>query len=138
MDTRKQPGRGLRLLLRLQNVTPLVLQTAVLQRLSPRQIALMAPHTEPHRLRVLIQALPVELLAQTGADVASCIELSCRVHRGGGLGRELIYLSGYLRVAASLGREPGLERLLTHGRVSLAAARALHSSVELDDDGDVI
>lgn len=65
MDTRKQPGRGLRLLLRLQNVTPLVLQTAVLQRLSPRQIALMAPHTEPHRLRVLIQALPVELLALT-------------------------------------------------------------------------
>lgn len=65
MDTREQPGRGLRLLLSLQDVTPLALQAAVLQRLSPRQIALMAPHTRPQRLRVLIQALPTELLAQT-------------------------------------------------------------------------
>lgn len=65
MDTREQPGRGLRLLLSLQNVTPQTLQAAVLQRLSPRQIALMAPHTEPQRLRALVLALPVELLAQT-------------------------------------------------------------------------
>jgi hypothetical protein len=65
MDTREQPGRGLRLLLSLQDVTPLALQAAVLQRLSPRQIALMAPYTRPHRLRVLIQTLSTELLAQT-------------------------------------------------------------------------
>jgi hypothetical protein len=81
----------------------------------------------------------VELLGKTGAEAGACIELACRVHRGGGLGRELIYLAGYLRVAEALGCEPRLERLLAGGRVSLDAARELLTdSIELDDDGDVI
>lgn len=65
MDKREQLGRGLRLLLSLQDVTPLALQAAVLQRLNPLQIAQMAPHTEPGHLRALIDRLPIELLAQT-------------------------------------------------------------------------
>jgi hypothetical protein len=81
----------------------------------------------------------VELLGRHGAEASAAIELACRVHRGGGLARESIYLSGYLRVAATLGREPQLERLLASGRLSLSAARSLLAdSVELDDDGDMI
>lgn len=64
MDTREQPGLGLRLLLSLQNVTPLMLQAVVLQRLTPRSVALMATHTGPARLRALIDRLPVDVLAR--------------------------------------------------------------------------
>lgn len=81
----------------------------------------------------------VQLLGELGADVTQAVELSCRVHRGGGLGRELIYLVGYQRVASCLAREPALERVMRCGRVSLDAARALLAdSIELDDDGDMV
>jgi hypothetical protein len=66
-----------------------------------------------------------ELLLETGADVAAAVELGCRVHRGGGLGRELVYLAGYERVKAALATDPWLERVLASGRVSLEAARRL-------------
>ena len=81
----------------------------------------------------------VTLLGQRGATLAAAIELTCRVHRGGGLGRELVYLVGYQRVATALGRRPALERVLVSGRVALDAAEALlKGSVELDDDRNVI
>jgi hypothetical protein len=81
----------------------------------------------------------VTLLGQRGAALAAAIELSSRVHRGGGLGRELIYLVGYQRVAVALARRPELERVLVSGRVALGAAEALLAgSIELDDDRNVI
>jgi hypothetical protein len=81
----------------------------------------------------------VTLLGQRGATLASAVELAIRVHRGGGLGRELIYLVGYHRVAVALGRRPELERVLVSGRVTIAAAEALlRGSIELDDDRNVI
>lgn len=81
----------------------------------------------------------VRILGELGSTAAQAVELSSRVHRGGGLGRELMYLSGYRRVAMRLASEPELERVMQHGRVSLDAARALLTdSLELDDDGDVI
>ena len=81
----------------------------------------------------------VAVLGQTGASAAEAIELSCRVHRGGGLGRELIYLTGYCRVALALGQRPELERVQQSGRISLGAAAALlKGSVELDDDRNVV
>jgi hypothetical protein len=80
----------------------------------------------------------VTLLGQCGMSAAVAIELACRVHRGGGLGRELIYLTGYYRVAAALAVRPELELVLKSGRVSLAAAEALLDSLELDDDRNVI
>jgi hypothetical protein len=81
----------------------------------------------------------VEALTSMGAGVATCVELACRVHRGGGLGRELIYLTGYLRAKSALSARPELGRVQRSGRVSLsAAARLLGDSVELDDDRDVI
>jgi len=80
-----------------------------------------------------------QLLLDTGADVPSAVELGCRVHRGGGLGRELVYLAGYERVKSVLEQQPQLEALQRSGRVSLAAAAALRDSlIELDDDRNVI
>jgi hypothetical protein len=62
------------------------------------------------------------------------------VHRGGGLGRELSYLTGYAEVRAALERRPELEAFLQSGRVSTGAAERwlAAGSVELDDDRDVI
>lgn len=80
----------------------------------------------------------VDVLGRTGARASAAIELACRVHRGGGLGRELVYLSGYARVAQRFAAEPALEPLMRSGRLSLAAAAELASSLELDDDGDMI
>ena len=81
----------------------------------------------------------VTLLGQRGATLASAIELASRVHRGGGLGRELIYLVGYERVALALGRRPELEHVLVSGRIALDAAEALlQGSIELDDDRNVV
>jgi len=81
----------------------------------------------------------VELLGALGADAADAVDLACRVHRGGGLGRELVYLDGYVRVRTRLEQDPSLERFLENVRVSLEAAWLLRSdSFELDDHGDVI
>jgi hypothetical protein len=81
----------------------------------------------------------VTLLGRAGATLRGAVELACRVHRGGGLARELVYLSGYLRVASGLAARPALERVVEQGRVSLsAAATLLVSSVELDEHGNVI
>lgn len=67
----------------------------------------------------------VQLLLERGARPTHAIELSCRVHRGGGLGRESIYLNGYLRVSATLALRPELSVVQQNGRVSLAAAAPL-------------
>jgi len=81
----------------------------------------------------------VKLLGQRGAALPAAIALAGRVHRGGGLGRELIYLLGYQRVAIALGRRPELEHVMASGRVTLDAADALlKGSIELDDDRNVI
>lgn len=81
----------------------------------------------------------VELVHETGASIAASIELACRVHRGGGLARELVYFTGFLRAARELASRPELGEVQASGRVSLeAAALLLGDSVELDDHGDVV
>ncbi len=67
----------------------------------------------------------VRKLADLGLELPSAIEVACRVFRGGGWGREQIYLPGYLRVKAGLAAEPDLENWMSQGRISLAAARQL-------------
>jgi hypothetical protein len=47
------------------------------------------------------------------------------VQRGGGLGREVVYLPALLRVEQAFEREPELDDWLAAGRLSLAAARVL-------------
>lgn len=82
----------------------------------------------------------VDQLGLVGASMDDAIALALRVHRGGGLGRELVYLQGYWRVAYGLAKRPELEQLLRAGRISLNAAQALYDagSVQLDDDGNVV
>jgi hypothetical protein len=84
-------------------------------------------------------AATVQQLGLTGATIEDAVALASRVHRGGGLGRELIYALGHARVAVAFATRPELERVLASGRVSvLAAELLLAGSVELDDHGDVI
>ncbi|HEX6272081.1 MAG TPA: tyrosine/phenylalanine carboxypeptidase domain-containing protein [Polyangiaceae bacterium] len=67
-----------------------------------------------------------ELLSR-GANVRAAIEIAVRVHRGGGLARELVYLPAYCEVRAAFAREPELERFFERGRVGLEAALGLHA-----------
>jgi hypothetical protein len=67
----------------------------------------------------------VELLLGLGAPLSSALGVAIRCQRGGGLGREVVYLLACSRVERALGREPELEAWLDHGRVSVAAARVL-------------
>lgn len=66
------------------------------------------------------------LLATRGAQgVRDALRIAARVHRGGGLGREVVYLPALLRVEAALLAQPGLADMLGAGRVSVDAAPAL-------------
>ncbi|HEY6080379.1 MAG TPA: tyrosine/phenylalanine carboxypeptidase domain-containing protein [Polyangiaceae bacterium] len=80
----------------------------------------------------------VDVLLASGAEPAPALELACRAHRGGGLGRELVYWSGYQRVKTALAARPELEALQRAGRISLAAAaELLTASVALEDHRNV-
>ena len=65
----------------------------------------------------------VTLLLELGAERDAAFEIALRAARGGGLARELVYLPSYFLVERALEREPGLERWLECGRLSLDAAR---------------
>ncbi len=69
----------------------------------------------------------VSELLSLGQDIANAIEAACRAYRGGGLGRESVYLVALSRVTRAFGSEPELETWLERGRVSVAAARTLAS-----------
>jgi hypothetical protein len=67
----------------------------------------------------------VRELVPRGAEARRAIEIAARVHRGGGLAREVVYLPAYFEVTDAFAREPGLERWFERGRVGLDAAREL-------------
>jgi hypothetical protein len=67
----------------------------------------------------------VELLLELGSELAAAIDLASRIHRGGGLGREIVYLPALARVRAASEAEPWLMGWLERGRISLAAARTV-------------
>jgi hypothetical protein len=67
----------------------------------------------------------VHLLAGRGATLQAALRIAARVHRGGGLGREAVYLPALLRVEEALARDRGLDEVLRVGRVSVDAAPAL-------------
>ena len=78
---------------------------------------------------LLMRGLPASLVAQA----------TCRACRGGGLAREVIYLTSFQRVAAALAQKPELELWMERGRISIAGARLLekhmlHRSGETDLD----
>ncbi len=69
-------------------------------------------------------------LVSRGQDIASAVEAACRAFRGGGLGRELVYLVALTRVTRAFGTEPELETWFERGRVSVAAAKACAAGLE--------
>jgi hypothetical protein len=72
----------------------------------------------------------VRLLAGRGATLPAALRIASRVHRGGGLGREAVYLPALLRVEAALALDRGLDEVLRAGRVSVDAAQALRVWIE--------
>jgi hypothetical protein len=68
----------------------------------------------------------VRQLLGLGQDITSAVEAACRALRGGGLGREYVYLVSLARVTRAFEAEPELEGYFEHGRVSVDAARACH------------
>ncbi|WP_438029411.1 tyrosine/phenylalanine carboxypeptidase domain-containing protein [Sorangium sp. So ce233] len=68
------------------------------------------------------------LLEARGArSTADALRIAARVHRGGGLAREVVYLPALLRVEALLLAQPALGQVLASGRVSVSAAASLAS-----------
>lgn len=60
-----------------------------------------------------------------GARLEQAVAIASRVHRGGGLGRERIYLPALCRVEAAMREQPRLEAWLARGRLSVEAIFAL-------------
>lgn len=69
----------------------------------------------------------VRELAATGASTAEAVRLGCRLSRGGGLCREVVYLPALLRVRRELREQPHLEDFMQRGRIGVRAARVLCS-----------
>lgn len=61
----------------------------------------------------------VRAAQEAGARPLALARTICRIFRGGGLGREVIYLPGYLRVKAALEKEPARESYFRRGLVSV-------------------
>jgi Microtubule-associated tyrosine carboxypeptidase len=53
------------------------------------------------------------------------VTIASRVHRGGGLAREIVYLPALSRVERAFSADPELERFLERGRIGIEAAKKL-------------
>lgn len=60
-----------------------------------------------------------------GATVEEAVPVAARVHRGGGLAREIAYLPAFLRVRQAFASDPSAERYLERGRVGVDTVAAL-------------
>ena len=60
-----------------------------------------------------------------GAPIPDALRITARVFRGGGLGREVVYVPAFLRVGAALSADPTLDEVLSAGRVAVDAAHIL-------------
>jgi hypothetical protein len=69
------------------------------------------------------------LLLDRGAALADALRVAARAHRGGGLGREAVYLPALLRVEAAVIADGGIDAVLGQGRVSVDAAPTLRAWV---------
>lgn len=72
----------------------------------------------------------VRLLEGRGAPLADALRISARAHRGGGLGREAVYLPALLRVEAAVAADATIDAVLGLGRISVDAAPMLRAWVE--------
>lgn len=64
-------------------------------------------------------------LVALGVEREELVPVIGRVFRGGGLGRELVYLASFGRVQSALAGNPALKDWLSAGRLSVAAAQRL-------------
>jgi len=71
----------------------------------------------------------VRLLQSRGAPLDAALRVAARVHRGGGLGREAVYLPALLRVEDAVAQDRAIDRVLRVGRVAVDAAPALRGWV---------
>ena len=69
----------------------------------------------------------VDLVLETGADLDQAAMIASRCHRGGGLAREVIYLTALARYQDASGAGVPLERWMRRGRIGIAAATELHA-----------
>jgi Domain of unknown function (DUF1704) len=67
----------------------------------------------------------VQLLLDRGAPLTAALRIAARAHRGGGLGREAVYLPALLRFEAAVAADGEIDRVLGAGRVAIDAAPAL-------------
>ena len=65
------------------------------------------------------------LLLAHGPPIGDALRIAARAHRGGGLGREAVYLPALLRVEDAIARAPAIEAVLSMGRVAVDAASDL-------------
>lgn len=70
----------------------------------------------------------VRLLQHLGSAPEEAVRIAVRVHRGGGLAREITYIPAFLRARAAFGQTPALEDIVASGRVAIDAARALFAA----------
>jgi hypothetical protein len=70
------------------------------------------------------------VLLEQKAPLEVAVDIAFRVHRGGGLAREIVYLPAMIRVQRGLDHAPDLDDWLARGRLSVAAALELS---ELED-----
>lgn len=64
-------------------------------------------------------------LLQLGAELSVAAAIASRVHRAGGLAREIVYLPAFVRVRAAIDADPEVEEWLSRGRLSLPAIGVL-------------
>lgn len=69
----------------------------------------------------------VEHLLECGASLCAAQAIAMRAHRGGGLGREVIYLQAYCKLRSALLVEPELLAWLGAGRLDLQAIACLRA-----------
>jgi hypothetical protein len=67
----------------------------------------------------------VRALGRYCESLPDTLRIAARAHRGGGLARESVYLPALLRHEDAVRRDPGVDRILGAGQVSVAAAGAL-------------
>jgi hypothetical protein len=75
-------------------------------------------------------ASTARLLLDHGAPLETALRIAARVHRGGGLARESVYLPALLRVEAAIAADRAIDRVLGAGRVAVDAAPALAAWVD--------
>jgi hypothetical protein len=69
----------------------------------------------------------VRLLRSCGAGLERALTVAARVHRGGGLAREVVYLNALSRVVRAFDADPSIETWLERGRIAVGAVPLLEA-----------